>query len=1081
MNTHDRHRLERHARRIEELRLWRNAYEGPVKGWRFVTGDGEPRGIDPGDFWPEVGIPVWLSALAMVPEEWAGLPVELELWLGGEGFVEISVGSHRSASGLNPFHRTFPVLDEARGGEEVRIEAEVVSKGMFGSNVAEPRLERARLVVPEADARALERDLSAVFEACAVLDDHEVVPLLLDALDEATAALSDAWPTATGVTLARHLEGYVNPIGDGIRNLPPPYAEKALDINRIGGEPWSLPLAPEPLSPLPEGAWKAARRAREAVATRLAGIKERYPAVGGIALTGHAHLDLAWLWPVEETRRKARRTFASVLGLMDRYADFTFNQSSAQLYEWVEEDAPDLFERVKERVAEGRWEPVGGSWVEPDCQIPSGEAFARQLFYGQRYFQDKFGRRSTVAWFPDTFGYSPGLPQLLRGAGLSGFFTYKLNWNETNDFPHDLFEWEGIDGTRVVAHTFENPGTDYNGDIAPGDLYGTWRNFGGKRYHQESLFSFGWGDGGGGPSEQMLENFARLRDFPTMPRLRMAHVDTFFASLPEDELPRWVGELYLELHRGTLTTQARVKKLNREAEHRLQEAEAIATLAVRRGAEYPREELERLWKTVLLNQFHDILPGSSISEVYRDTHRELEEAVAVAEKRRDHALLELATDSVGPASGAIVANTALHPRPLTAILQGTGAGAVVAPDGEPLPTQHVAQGLLVHAPDRMVAGLGWTSVEVREESPAGGLATPGVRVDEWEDGKSMENDLLRVEIGADGSLHGIYDKEAKREVLEGRGNRLFAYADKPANWDAWDVEAGYEAEGEEVTAAESVEVVESGPLRATVRVERLFRDSWISQTYVLLSGSRRLDVETRVRWHQRQVLLRALFPLRVRSHEATFETMYGVVKRPTHRNTSWDGARFEVAAHRFADLSEPGYGVALLNDGKYGHSARDNVLGISLLRGPLYPDPLADEGEHRFTYSLFPHPGDWAEAGVTREAHSLNSPLIVAEGRAEPATYGPLEVGGPELALGALKPAEDGQGEILRLYEPHGARGECTLRFADSLASVQRTNLLEEPEGTLEVRDGTVRLAVRPFEVVTLRIEWEKDIDSRGS
>jgi len=1081
MNTPERHRLERHARRIEELRLWRNAHESHVKAWRFVAGEGQAHDLQPGDFWPEIGIPIRLSASTMVPEEWAGLPVELELWLGGEGFVEISAGGRENAGGLNPFHRTFPVLDEARGGEEVDIKAEVVSKGMFGSNVSDPRLELARLVVPQTEVRGLERDLTAVFEACAALDDHEAVPRLLDALDDAAAALSTAWPTSTDVTLTRYLEGFATLAADAPSSLPPNYAEKLVEINRHLGEPWSLPTAPGALAPLPEEAGEAVRRARALLDARLGRIKEDYPPVGRLALTGHAHLDLAWLWPVAETRRKARRTFASVLGLMDRYEDFVFNQSSAQLYRWIEDDDPGLFERVKRRAAEGRWEPVGGSWVEPDCQIPSGESFARQLFYGQRYFQDTFGRRSTVAWFPDTFGYSPGLPQLLRGAGLSGFFTYKLNWNETNDFPHDLFEWEGIDGSRVVAHTFENPGTDYNGDIAPRDLYGTWRNFGGKRYHQESLFSFGWGDGGGGPSEQMLENFARLRDFPAMPRLRMAHVDTFFASLPDNELPRWVGELYLELHRGTLTTQARVKKLNREAEHRLQEAEALATLAARRGAEYPGDELERLWKTVLLNQFHDILPGSSISEVYRDTHRELEEAVEVAEKLRDHALLELATDSAGPASGAIVANTALHPRPLTAVLQGTGAGAVVVPDGEPLPTQHVAQGLLVHAPDRMVAGLGWTSVEVREESPAGGLATPGVRVDEREDGKSIENELLRVEIGADGSLHGVYDKEAKREVLEGRGNRLFAYADKPANWDAWDVEAGYEAEGEEVTAAESVEVVESGPLRAAVRVERLFRDSWISQTYVLLSGSRRLDVETRVRWHQRQVLLRALFPLRVRSHEATFETMYGVVKRPTHRNTSWDGARFEVCAHRFADLSEPGYGVALLNDGKYGHNARDNVLGISLLRGPLYPDPLADEGEHRFTYSLFPHPGDWAQAGVAGEAHALNSPLIVAEGRAEPATYGLLEAEGVELALGALKPAEDGGGEILRLYEPHGARGEFTLRFARPPESVQRTNLLEEPEGTVEVQDSTVRLAVRPFEVVTLRIEWEKDTDSRES
>ncbi|CAN5779896.1 glycoside hydrolase family 38 C-terminal domain-containing protein [soil metagenome] len=1073
MNTQERHRLERHARRIEELRLWRNAYESRIEGWRFVAGEGKAHDLQPGDFWPEIGIPVRLSSHTKVPEEWAGLPVELELWLGGEGFVEISAGGRRTAGGLNPFHRTFPLLDEARGWEEVEFEAEVVSKGMFGSNVSEPRLELARLVVPQKEVRALERDLTAVFEACAALDDHEVVPRLLDALDAATAVLSTAWPTATDVTLTRYLEGYARPVGDAASSLPPTYAEKLVDINRHLGEPWSLPPTPGPLAPLPEEAMEAVRGARKVLRVRLGRIKEEYPPVGRLALTGHAHLDLAWLWPVAETRRKARRTFASVLGLMDRYEDFVFNQSSAQLYRWIEDDDPALFGRIQERVKEGRWEPVGGSWVEPDCQIPSGESFVRQLFYGQRYFRDRFGLRSTVAWFPDTFGYSPGIPQLLRGAGLSGFFTYKLNWNETNDFPHDLFVWEGIDGTRVLTHTFENPGTDYNGDIAPRDVLGTWSNFGGKRYHNESLFSFGWGDGGGGPSEEMLENFARLRDFPAMPRLRMARVDSFFAALPEDAVPRWVGELYLELHRGTLTSQARVKKLNREAEHRLQEAEAFATLAAQRGAAYPKEELERLWKTVLLNQFHDILPGSSISEVYQDTHCELENAVAAAAELRDHALLELAGDSSGPASGAIVANAALHPRPLTAVLPGTGVRAVVAPDGEPLPTQSIAGGLLVHAPGRMVPALGWMSVDLQDESPAyaPGPETSGVRVD----GTSIENEFLRVEIGADGSLRGVYDKVAEREVLEGRGNLLFAYADKPPNWDAWDVEAGYEDEGEEVPGAESVEVVERGPLRAAVRVERRFRGSRISQTYLLLAGSRRLDFETRVEWHERQVLLRALFPVSVRSHEATFETMYGVVKRPTHRNTSWDEARFEVCAHRFADLAEPGYGVALLNDGKYGHSARDNVLGISLLRGPLYPDPLADEGEHSFTYSLFPHPGDWTEVGVTSEALALNSPLVARTGGAEPAEYGLLETDGLELALGSLKMAEEGEGVMLRLYEPHGARGECTLHFTSRPESVERTNLLEEPEEQLEVREGTVRLAVRPFEVVTLRVELGKE------
>jgi alpha-mannosidase len=389
--------------------------------------------------------------------------------------------------------------------------------------------------------------------------------------------------------------------------------------------------------------------------------------------------------------------------------------------------------------------------------------------------------------------------------------------------------------------------------------------------------------------------------------------------------------------------------------------------------------------------------------------------------------------------------------------------------------QRTTEGLLVHAPDRRVPGLGWTSLALLANTPEAPApeAPSGVRVGEAAEGKAIENELLRVEIGADGSLHSVYDKEAGREVLDGRGNQLWVYADKPPNWDAWDIHRDYALEGEEIPGAERVEVVEDGPLRAAVRVERRFRGSRISQTYRLLSASRRLDIETRADWHERQVLLRALFPVAVRSHEATFETMYGVVKRPTHRNTLWDEARFEVGAHRFADVSEPGYGVALLNDGKYGYSARDNVLGLSLLRSPLYPDPLADEGEHRFTYSLLPHPGDWTGAGVAREAFSLNSPLVAGAGGGEPSEYGLVVAEGVELALGGLKRVEDGRGVILRLYEPHGARGLSTLRFASRVGRAERVNLLEEPEGTVEMRGGEVLLDVRPFEVLTLRVEPE--------
>jgi len=1080
MKTHDRHRLQRHVRRIEDLRLWRNAYEAPVKEWHFVAGDatpnsGEPRDIQLGDFWPEIETPVWLSAEAKVPEEWAGLPVELELWLGGEGFVELSNGI---SGGLNPFHRSFPVAEKARGGESLRIEAEVVSKGLWGSQVAEPRLERASLAVPERGVRTLERDLALISEACEELGDHEAVPHLLDLLDAAFGTLGIVWPSETEVVLTRYLRAYSDPTGDGLSSLPPSIAARIRDTQQGMRSLWNVPPAPGELEPLPEEARLMIEKARRLVAARLEEIKAEYPPLGRLALTGHAHLDLAWLWPLSETRRKARRTFSSVIGLMDRYKDFTFNQSSAQLYAWMEEENPDLFEKMRARIEEGRWEPVGGSWTEPDCQVTGGESFVRQLVYGQRYFEERFGRHSTVAWVPDAFGFSPGIPQLLRGAGLSGFFTAKLKWSETNRFPYDLFEWEGIDGSRVTTHMFRNPGMDYNGDIAPFDLLGVWRNYEGKRNHPESLFSFGWGDGGGGPSEKMLENYARLKDFPALPRLRTTRVDEFFASLPESGLPTWVGELYLELHRGTLTTQGKIKRLNRAAEHRLLEAEAFATIAAIHGdAAYPAGDLERLWKTLLLNQFHDILPGSSVSEVYEDAHRQLAETVEVAQRTRDEVLGCLAQPVRDPAGeGMLVANAALNPRPLSFLLPNRDAGDVVTgPEGRALPTQVTEDGLLVHDPARRVPGVGWTSLHRggRGAGPSGPTAV--VRSERLGGGALLENDLLRVEIGGDGCLDSVYDREAEREVLDGRGNRLWAYVDKPREWDAWDVDEDYELEGEPLDAG-TVEVVEDGPLRAAVRVERRWRSSRIVQIYRLLAGFRRLDVETRVEWREREVLLRALFPLNVRSQEATFETMYGAHRRPTHRNTSWDAARFEVSAHRFCDLSEPGYGVALLNDGKYGHSAKGNVLGISLLRSPLYPDPFADEGEHRFTYSLFPHLGDWTEANVVGEAFALNSPLVSADARGTPPqNFSLVQAEGLELALGSLKMAEDGNGVVLRLYEPHGARGRSLLRFAHRVESVERTNLLEEPEGEVEVQDSSVRLELRPFEVLTLRVGFERE------
>jgi len=1056
----DARRHERQERWFKELHAWRNARVTPVSDWTFTGVDGVTHEVKVGDSWPTVDPhkPITLSTTATIPVEWAGQPVELELWLGGEGFVKLMPGHQ---TGLNPFHHDFRLTDAAAGGETIRIEAEVMPKGFFGTHNHSPAISRALLAIPHDEVRALERDLRNLIQTATELKNHEIFPHLLDLVDAAYKALAPAWPTGTEIAKTRYISGDLE--GGNRLDIPgPDYRRPSYEGSLLLSGIWHIPDPIGSLQPLPEEAIAATREARAIVAARLGELKAKYPPIGSILLTGHAHIDLAWLWPVAETRRKARRTFSSVLRLMDEYDDFMFNQSSAQAYTWIEQDDPELLARIQERVREGRWEPVGGQWLEPDSQVTGGEAFVRHLFYGQRTFQRLFNLRNNTAWLPDVFGFSGSVPQLLLGAGIPNFFTIKVTWNETNPFPYDLFHWEGNDGSQVLTHTFRNPGEGYNGNIVPLDTYQTWQEFKGKRFHDQTLLSVGWGDGGGGPSEEMLENYARIRDYPVLPKLQFGKVEDFFARLPTEGIPTFVGELYLELHRATLTTQALVKKLNRYAEHRLVEAEAFATLAALDGATYPHADLDQAWQTLMLNQFHDILPGSSINEVYQDTHPELLGVVATAAAIRDNAIA--AADG---ATGSIaVANPTLHPRPLS----------VVLPEGVPapadLPAQQVEGGTLLHDVTRIVDGL---AIDILHDDN-GGNATPSgaaVQVSATDGGAVIENDHIRVEIGADGTIHRIFDKRSSRETLSDRANQLWAYVDRPRAWDAWDIDETYDVAGEEITTIDAIEIVEEGPLRAAVRVTRSWRNSTFIQTYRLLAGSSRLDIFSKVDWHERLVLVRALFPTTIHTHEATFETMFGVQHRTNHRNTSWDRAKFEVGAHRFVDLSEPNYGVALLNDSKYGFSVLGGTIGISLVHGSLYPDPNADEGKHEFTYSLFPHAGNWVSGGVTQEARALNSPLVAlpaasdAQGRESFVTPA-----GVELGFAALKQSHDREGVILRVYEPHGDRGTVTLTFTQPVTSVRKVNLLEEDveNGQLSVDQNAVSFDVRPFEVVSLLI-----------
>ena len=996
-------RLQRVRVRAAELPLWRIRARSPIEGWHF---DGEP--ISPGAPWPTRDGVARFSVEAAAPAHWPLEGVRLSLNVGGESLLTLAYGEGKvERFGLDPNHEEFPLRAHA-----VAISTESVSRLPFGQPVRAPKLERAMFVWVDLAVEALHRLLTQIAEAIEALGADEVVPHLLESAEEALRSLD--WPSNSQAYVAR---------------IAPSSRQQTI---------WRLPPVDEDPAGLDDAQRASVKAAHAALGDRLAHLRRRFPPRGRLALTGHAHIDLAWLWPYDETRRKLRRTFNTALDLLRRYPEFRFNQSTAHYYAQLEQDDPELFSRIVAAAVEGRWEALGGMWVEPDTNMPTGESLVRQLLYGQRYFLSKFGAASRVCWLPDCFGFSPALPQLLRQAGIDSFFTIKVNWSETNKFPHDLFWWEGLDGARVLAHTFDNPHGGYNGEVRPDAYQPTWTHFRGKVHHDESLLSVGFGDGGGGVTPDMLERARQLKDFPALPEAHWGRVDEFFAaahaSAEKRALPVWSGEIYLELHRATLTSQSGVKREHRRAERALITAEIVTSLAHLMGAELPAS-LEGAWRQVLKNEFHDILPGSSIHEVYEDAERELTAARDLGRNAQASALGEIAAlwPKGSIAEGLLVVNPSLHVRPLELRLS----------DGTRL------------AAPAVIAPLGMAVVDSAALAPQAGLIAESRR---------LENAHLCARFSEEGALESLLHKATGREALAGRGNQLWVYPqDKPRSWDAWDVEEDYAARGEELTACGSVALVEAGPHVAALRVTRRWRDSTITQTYRLAANGRRLDIETHIDWRDRRVFLRSLTPAAVRARHATFECAFGVIERPTHGNTSWEQAAFEAVAHRFVDLSEPGFGLALLNDAKYGHSVAGNVLGLSLMRSPTYPDPLADEGEQTFTYALMPHEGAWHEAGVREEAENLNQPLLVAEVSGLSAgERAPVVVSGPNAALAALKTAEDGDGLILRLYEPAGGRGPVELTLPEGWRASGPLDLMEA------TAEGANTLA--PFEVKSWRL-----------
>jgi alpha-mannosidase len=1008
------------ARRPLALEVW-HVPDEPVPVAEALAAGYEP--FEPGSPWGRPWSTSWVRATGTVPAEWADRRVEAIFDLGfsgaGPGFQAEALVydlDGKPIKGIEPMNQYVPVGDPASGGEQVGLLVEMAANPdiLGGGFVPTPLGDKAT---------AGDEPLYRFGAADLAVLDEDVWHLRLDieVLSELMRELHIDDPRRHEIL--RALERMLDD----------------LDIQDVAG---------------------TAAQARAALADVLA--RPAHASAHTISATGHAHIDSAWLWPLRETQRKTSRTFANVTALAKDYPELVFSCSQAQQYAWVRDRYPEIFSRMREAVKAGQWAPVGGMWVEADGNLPGGEALARQLVHGKRFFLEEFGVETRGVWLPDSFGYTAAYPQLAVLAGNEWFLTQKISWNQTNRFPHHTFWWEGIDGTRIFTHF--PPADTYNGTFAGAELAHAVRNYADKGGGTRSLLPFGHGDGGGGPTREMLEKARRLRDLEGSPKVVVENPDDFFAAA-RAEYPHaavWSGELYLELHRATYTTQARTKAGNRRSEHLLREAELwSATAAKVTGLDYPYEDLDRLWKIVLLNQFHDILPGSSIAWV----HREAEATYAGVRTELEGIIRTATTALAGEGGSGRVFNTS--PRPRSEVVT-VPSGLAAGPDAQVLAGGSSA--MFVSVPGSGSAAFG--DAPAPEPVTVTGSAT-------------LDNGLVRVEIDGDGLLASVRDLVADREVLapDARGNLLQLHTDLPNLWDAWDIDRHYRRRHTDLTDADEVTVLDRGPLVASVRVTRSFGASRIEQTITVTAGSPSLRIDTEIDWHERERILKAAFPLDVHADRTAAEIQFGHVFRPTHTNTSWDSARFETACHRWIHLAEPGYGVALVNDATYGHDVTrttrpdggtTTTARYSLVRAPRSPDPEADQGVHRMSHTLLPGA---TTADAVAGGYALNLPLRVTAGGSAPVAAPLVSVDGDAASIEAVKLADDRSGDVVvRVYESLGGRAHTRLRTSFAIAGVEVTDLLERPlseESVAVADDGSVPLTLRPFQVLTLRLRTE--------
>ena len=794
---------------------------------------------------------------------------------------------------------------------------------------------------------------------------------------------------------------------------------------------------------------------------------------------GHTHIDVAWLWTVEQTREKTARSFSTVLKLMEEFPNYKFMSSQPQLYEFLKERYPDLYAQIKERVKEGRWEPEGGMWLEADTNLTSGESLVRQFLYGKRFFKEEFGVDSRILWLPDVFGYSGALPQIMKKSGIDYFMTTKLAWNQIDKMPYDTFLWKGIDGSAIFTHLVTTLGvgqseddffTTYNGMLHPDALMGGWNRYQNKDINNDMLVCYGYGDGGGGPTREMLETSKRMeKGIKGLPKVRQEFSRKYFDELYDRvkdsrRLATWEGELYFEYHRGTYTSMGRNKRANRKSEILMMNLELLSLLAAEKGVDYDTKAMENMWKVLLLNQFHDILPGSSIQEVYEVTRKEYEEV----EKNGSAMLEERMQVLAGEGENVTVFNTLGFDRSDVVRLPGSVQGALEDEDGKLYPVQELGDASVVYLTD--LPSKGQKSYRIREGAP---LASPFQR-----EGNCLETPYYRVELDENGLFTSLFDKANDREIVqEGKKANLFRmYEDKPMHYNNWDIDIYYSEKFWDVTEATKIQWTMEGAVCAVLEIERPVSRSLIRQKIYFYKDTPRIDFETYVDWKDCQHLLKVHFPVDIHTDEASFDVQFGNLTRKVHTNTSWDRARFESCGQKWMDLSEGHYGVSLLNDCKYGHSVKDSDIALTLIKSGNEPNPVADQEEHWFTYSLYPHKGNLRECDTVRESYCLNFPALTALHTAMGETASLLSVDQKNVMAETVKPAEDGNGVILRVYEYENARTKAAITFGmgHKIASVQECNLMEEPEGgLLEHTEESFAFVIKPYEIKTYRVVFQ--------